>query len=208
MLRQRRLELGMTQAELGAAAGVDRRQINRYEAGQAQPVLRLAVALADALRLSIGELAGFPSQTLDLGGPWWAAWQTSKEHKPVVVTQEVNCHHDRDIIQVHALSRGLPVADGGYLWNGELRLWDQEVLTGWYAATDGATRSKGTLYYVLHPHGQQLTGRWVGLSYDSDCESGWAAMARTSDDAQHLIAALKHPRSRARLLHPTPAPVP
>ena len=39
------------------------------------------------------------------------------------------------------------------MWRGELRLWDNEILMGWYAADDGSVRSKGTMYFVLHPHG-------------------------------------------------------
>ncbi len=57
VIRRRRTELGLTQADLGAAAGVDARQIRRYEAGQSQPVLLVAVAIADALGISISELA-------------------------------------------------------------------------------------------------------------------------------------------------------
>ena len=36
---------------------------------------------------------------------------------------------------------------------------------GWYAANDGSIRSKGTMYFVLHPHGLHMSGRWVGLGY-------------------------------------------
>jgi transcriptional regulator with XRE-family HTH domain len=57
VIRRRRTELGMSQADLGAAAGVDARQIRRYEAGQSQPVLSVAVAIAGALGISIDELA-------------------------------------------------------------------------------------------------------------------------------------------------------
>jgi hypothetical protein len=46
------------------------------------------------------------------------------------------------------------------------RLWDNEVLMGWYAANDGSIRSKGTMYFVLHPHGLNMSGRWTGLGYD------------------------------------------
>jgi transcriptional regulator with XRE-family HTH domain len=56
VIRQRRTELGMSQADLGVAAGVDARQIRRYEAGQSQPVLSVAAAIADALGISINEL--------------------------------------------------------------------------------------------------------------------------------------------------------
>jgi len=57
VIRRRRAELGMSQADLGAAAGVDARQIRRYEAGQSQPTLSVAVAIADALGISLEELA-------------------------------------------------------------------------------------------------------------------------------------------------------
>jgi len=60
VLRQRRAELGMSQVDLAAAAGVDKRQIRRYEAGEQQPVLSVAVAIANALKISVGELAGIP----------------------------------------------------------------------------------------------------------------------------------------------------
>ncbi len=47
----------MSQADLGAAAGVDGRQIRRYEAGQSQPALSVAAAIASTLGISLEELA-------------------------------------------------------------------------------------------------------------------------------------------------------
>ena len=46
VIRKRRSELNMSQSDLAAEAGVDRRQIRRYEAGEQQPVLPVAVAIA------------------------------------------------------------------------------------------------------------------------------------------------------------------
>ena len=41
---------------------------------------------------------------------------------------------------------------------------------GWYAANDGSIRSKGTMYFVLHPYGMNVAGAlgrtWVGLGFD------------------------------------------
>ena len=62
---------------------------------------------------------------------------------------------------------------------------------GWYAANDKSVRSKGTMYFTLHPHGQQLTGRWVGMSYDGAIVTGWGAMAHSEPDARALIGHLK-----------------
>ncbi|MDM4720350.1 helix-turn-helix transcriptional regulator [Micromonospora sp. WMMA1363] len=191
VLRRRRTELGMSQADLAAAAGVDRRQIRRYEAGEQQPVLSVAVAIANALDLAVGELAGIPSHKVNLSGEWWASWQTSKDGEEVITLQQVRFRQQGDLINVETATRGIAVEDGGYHWRGELRLWDNEILMGWYAADDGSVRSKGTMYFVLHPHGQHMAGRWVGVSYDGKIVTGWGAMARGEQEATDVIAELK-----------------
>ncbi len=191
VLRRRRTELGMSQAELAAAAGVDQRQIRRYEAGEQQPVLSVAVAIAEALKISVGELAGAPTHRVNLTGNWWASWQTSKDGQEVITAQEVQFRQQTELISLQTTTRGIDVEDGGYHWRGELRLWDNEILMGWYAATDGSVRSKGTMYFVLHPHGQSMRGRWVGLSYDGKILTGWGGMARTEQDARAIIDELK-----------------
>jgi transcriptional regulator with XRE-family HTH domain len=191
VLRRRRTELGMSQADLADAAGVDRRQIRRYEAGEQQPVLSVAVAIADALKISVSELAGIPSHGVNLSGDWWASWQTSKDGEEVITLQEVRFRQQGDLINVETTTRGIAVEDGGYHWRGELRLWDNEILMGWYAADDGSVRSKGTMYFVLHPHGQWMSGRWVGMSYDGKILTGWGGMARDEQEAKNVIAQLK-----------------
>src|SRR6266487_3223040 len=100
VMRRRRAELGMSQADLAAAAGVDKRQIRRYEAGEQQPVLSVAVAIASALDISVGELAGLPTHKINLSGSWWASWQTSKEGEEVITLQEVRFRQEGDRIEV------------------------------------------------------------------------------------------------------------
>jgi hypothetical protein len=97
-----------------------------------------------------------------------------------------------DVLDVTAETRGTQGLDeGGYLWRGELRIWDNEVLMGWYVATEGAVRSKGTMYFALHQHGQRMTGRWVGLSYDGPLITGWGAIARTEEEVLDLMNQLR-----------------
>jgi len=192
IIRSRRAQLGLSQADLAGAAGVDRRQIRRYEAGEQQPALNVAVAIAAALQISVSELAGQISQRADLAGDWWAGWQTFKDGTEAIRTQEVRVRPQSDIAyEVQATSRGVEIPEGGYLWRGEFRLWDNEVLMGWYVASEAAVRSKGTLYFVLHPQGLHLRGRWVGMSYDGPIESGWATMAHSEDEAAQLMDGLK-----------------
>jgi hypothetical protein len=54
-------------------------------------------------------------------------------------------------------------------------------------------RSKGTMYFVLHPHGQQMTGRWVGLSYDGNTVTGLGGMAHDENVAREIVISHKSP---------------
>src|SRR6516165_3538782 len=190
VIRARRKELGLSQTQLAQEAGISLRQLARYEAGEQQPVLSAAVALAEALRISLSQLAGQVTYDLDLSGTWWCAWQTWKDGVPRIDVHTLEVFQHGDLLQLDA-ERALPVAEGSYQWRGELRLWDNEALIGWYRSTDAAVRSKGALYLALHTHGTYAWGRWVGLSYDGEVITGWGVMARTSDEAhdvtQHLI---------------------
>ena len=192
IIRQRRSELGMSQAELGAKVGVDKRQIRRYESGDAQPTLPIARAIAHALGISIDELAGEGTHRVNLTGHWWASWQTSRSGAEKIATQEVEIKQEGSTLHLTTLTRGLSVEEGGYLWSGELRLWDNEILMGWYASNDGSIRSKGTMYFVLHPHGLNMSGRWVGLGYDDQVMTGFASMAHSREEAEEAMARLIH----------------
>jgi hypothetical protein len=122
---------------------------------------------------------------------------TSRTGAGKIASQQVEIKQEGDRMQVATITRGLPVEEGGYHWNGELRLWDNELLMGWYAASEGSIRSKGTMYFVLHPHGLNMSGRWVGLGYDGRIMAGWAAMGQTQEKAedtmQELIASGRVP---------------
>jgi transcriptional regulator with XRE-family HTH domain len=190
VIRARRAELGLSQAQLAKEAGISPRQLARYEAGEQQPLLSAAVNLADALQISLAQLAGQVNYDLDLSGTWWCAWQTWKDGVPRIDVHSLEVSQRGELLQLDA-DRAVPVEDGSYRWRGELRLWDNEALIGWYRSTDAAVRSKGSMYLALHQHGTFAWGKWVGMSYDGEVISGWGVMARTSDEAhevtQHLI---------------------
>jgi transcriptional regulator with XRE-family HTH domain len=189
-IKRRRQELGISQSELARSAGVNLRQVRRYESNEQQPVLPVAVRLASALGITVGELAGLTADRIELDGTWWAAWQTFNDGTEVIATQPVGLRQQGFTVQIEALERSTENERGGYLWRGEMRLWDGQVLMGYYAAADGNVRSKGTVFFVLHPHGQNADGRWVGLSYDGPIVTGHAALARTRDEVQETITRL------------------
>ncbi|WP_218008884.1 helix-turn-helix domain-containing protein [Nocardia jiangxiensis] len=191
VIRSRRNELGLTQTQLATAIGMTLRQVTRYEAGEQEPAFSVAVKLAEALGISLAELAGEIPTGLNLNGDWWAAWETSKDGISRVDVHSMTATQQGDRIHLDA-SRAVNVdLEGGtYAWRGEVRIWDNEALIGWYRATDGAVRSKGSIYFHLHQHGQTAYGRWVGMSYDGEVIIGWGGMARKPEDAQHMVEQL------------------
>lgn len=190
IIKRRRTDLGLSQSELAEAAGVHLRQIRRYESGEQQPVLPVAVRLASALGVTVNELAGLAPERVSLDGTWWTAWQTFAEGEEIIATQPVGLSQHGTTIQIEALERSTENERGGYLWRGELRLWDGQVLTGYYAANDGNVTSKGTMFFILHAQGDHAEGRWVGLSYDGPIITGHATLARTREDAQAAMTRL------------------
>ncbi len=191
VLRSRRRELGLSQTQLAQAAGVHMRQIRRYEAGEQQPVFPVAVAIAKALDISLAELAGMPTHRINLTGDWWASWQTSKDHQQHVTAQQVRIDQRAELIHVVTTTRGTSIDEGGHMWSGELRLWDNEILMGWYTAADGSVHSKGTVYIVLQANGDSARGRWVGLGDHGQIMTGWVGLAKSENDARGIIDQLK-----------------
>lgn len=197
VIRARRAQLRMSQAELAKAAGLNVRQIARYEAGEQQPVLSVAVALAEALDISLNQLAGQYTDGIDLSGDWWAAWQTSKDDVGRIDTHTMVVTQRGERLYLDA-ERARPVEEGSYRWRGEFRLWDNETLMGWYRSTEDAVRSKGTMYFALHPHGTHAWGRWVGLSYDGLVVTGWSAMAKEQAHAHDIVKNLIETEGESR----------
>ena len=190
VIKARRTELGMSQAQLAEAADVGTRQIARYESADSEPGLGVALRLAEALGISLTHLAGQIRTGLDLGGTWWAGWQNHRDGEEWIAVQRVESVQTGDLLALTA-ERSRPVDEGGYSWNGELRLWDNQVLIGWYRAADGAVQSKGSLYFALHTQGVSADGRWVGLSYDGQVVTGHATLCRDQDAVEPAISAMK-----------------
>ncbi len=197
-IRRRRKELGLSQTELARAAGVHLRQIRRYENNEQQPVLDVAVRLAAALGLSLGQLAGEVTSQPRLDGTWWAAWQTYVAGDEIVTSQPVGLEQLGATIRIEALEISTEKTIADYLWRGELRLWDGHILIGWYAATDENVRDKGSMFFVLHTHGAYAEGRWVGTSYDGPVVSGHAALAQSRDEVLTIMDRLIHGVPQAR----------
>ncbi len=185
VIRRRSRALGLSQAALAEGAGVHVRQIRRYESGEQQPVLAVAVRLAATLGVTVDELAGVAGEQVVLDGTWWAARQVVVDGHAVVVTLPVVLTQHGSTIELEALDAGR-----GAQWRGELRLWKGPALTGWYASSGGDVRTRGAMFLLLRAGGALAEGRWVGVSGGETIVSGHAALARTRIDAQSAIARL------------------
>lgn len=177
VMRRRRQALGLSQAALAEGAGVHLRQIRRYESGEQQPALAVAARLADTLDVSVDELAG---RVAGLDGTWWAAWQLFNGGTEMLAALRLELSQQGATVRLQA------VEERAAAWHGELRVWRQGVLTGWY----GDARSRGTLLFVLGEERVQAAGRWTGTAPDGRIATGHAALARTRDDAQEALARL------------------
>ncbi|WP_281211552.1 helix-turn-helix transcriptional regulator [Nocardia speluncae] len=179
----------MTAEDLAVLVGVTKRQIGRWENGEQAPSLARSVQLAHALQVPIAEIAGESPGGIDLSGDWCAAWQSQKDGVGRVDVHALTIGQQGEILSLNG-SLARPVGEGSVQWLGELRLWDNEALMGWYRTADGAVRSKGTIYFALHPHGQMAWGTWAGQSCEGLVIRGWGAIARDRDEVERVVHGL------------------
>ncbi|MGW4327755.1 helix-turn-helix domain-containing protein [Nocardia sp. NPDC004573] len=198
----RRLRGELSQEKFAARVGLTQRIISRLEDGSAKLTLEDAVQISEACQISLTELSGRRSSVLDLSGDWFAAWQTVKDGIPRVDIHELHVKQEGAFFELLG-DRARSVEEGSYAWVGEMRLWDSDVLMGWYRATDGAVRSKGVMYMALHPHGTSMMGGWVGLSYQGPAVRGWAAIDRDRDHLEAVMGDIGHQTGRDWLTWPT-----
>lgn len=185
VMKGRRHALGMSQKQLAALSGVTVRQIARYEAGEQQPALNVAVAIAAALDISVAELAGeFESQP-DLSGHWTLAWEhraTASETR--VVTDEVTITQYGTVVRLAA-----DEANGQrFPWRGEFRLCADRVLVGWHQADEVPAARFGTLLLTVDNDAGVGEGRWVSVDTEGRPASGRAGIVRGSASAAEVVA--------------------
>ncbi|GGK69685.1 helix-turn-helix transcriptional regulator [Nocardia camponoti] len=203
VISERRRLLGLSQPALATAIGVSSRQITRYEAEEQSPTLPVAVRLADALGISIAELAGLVDTRVDLAGQWWAAWQKQTNGEgdgDNVEIASVRIRHEGDHLLLDAGSADCddaePDTEAGVVsrepalgFRGEMRVHDGDAVTGWVRGLDLAW-PVGSIYYSLHPQGAHAVGSWATSAGPDGVARGWSALARERADAEKLLIEL------------------
>jgi hypothetical protein len=124
---------------------------------------------------------------LKLDGSWFAVWESAVEGSKVINSEAVIVRQVRNKLYLQNTTRSPENPKGGYLWKGEIQVWDNQHLLGWYVAREPNVISKGTFYFVLHPNGQDMSGRWVGRSYDGEMIEGYCAMSRDKQSARAVV---------------------
>lgn len=79
---------------------------------------------------------------------------------------------------------------GGYLWRGEVKIYDNEHIIGHYFPKEENIISKDSMYFLLNRVGNFMTGKWVGCNYDYDFTWEFGVIAKDKDFAVEKIQKL------------------
>lgn len=194
IMRAQRQRFGMSQSDLAKASSLSLRQIARYESGEQQPALTAAIRMANVLGISLDELAGLEETDYDLSGLWWISFYRDfiDDDDMPIRTQAVTAIQRGQKLMLDADDVGMGDPPGSFPWRGELRIWDNEALVGWFRASETDHRDKGTLYFQLDM-GQPGIGIWTGFhSGKRRSHSGWAALGRNPNISDSLVHELVH----------------
>lgn len=190
VMETRRVELGWTQVELGQRAGVDARQIRRYESGEAQPTIAIAQAIARALGITLDELVG---DAPGWNGLWWSVWEglaAEPVRGPLDLLQRGHT------VVMQAAGVRAPNLEGEVLRCDGNLLAEPDSLAGWFDLRYGDLAARGTLQ--LRRHGDKVSGAWVRLSLRQSWTTGTVGLGRTPADAERALLQASDPEPRDR----------
>jgi hypothetical protein len=135
-----------------------------------------------------------PVLSVDLSGRWYAVWQSTVDGRECVNSEVVDITQRGTRIMMRNLNRSLENPRGGYLWRGELKLYDNSRLMGHYVSAEPNVTAKGVFYFLLNHIGQFMSGKWVGCNHDFDLTWGFGVLARDIERAREKFKRLKHLR--------------
>lgn len=184
VIRERRIQLGLTQAQLAQQIGVDVRQIHRYESGSTEPTLAMARKIADRLKISMDELAGAPTP---FTGIWWSVWHgLAPDDHLAVGPVELAQSGRRCTIQAAWADSIEPLNDAiAISWRAELFV-DGDALLGWYKSETPELAARGTL--LLHHRDNAIEGQWTKLRLPlKEASTGKIIIATDRDEAHHRL---------------------
>lgn len=164
----------MSQTELAQRAGTDARAIRRYEAGDIQPSLSVAKAIAAALEISLDALAGGVGR-IEIEGDWYMVWRPVHGLLKMGIIQPVEIRPqglDFEIV-IRGGSNNIEFFPDG--WRVQLRVAAESGYLG--------TFTTGPLFgaIALDNHVDTLVGVWASQPMNRQGGIGHVALARTLD---------------------------
>jgi hypothetical protein len=133
------------------------------------------------------DMFGRAGRRRQLGGIWYALWETTVQGETVFNTEVLHASWKRGRLEVINNEPSPENPEGGYRWRGDLEFGDNCYLLGTYTPLDPEVSSRGTMFAVLHRSGKSIRGRWVGCNYDSDLISGCFVFSKNRNDLIHLM---------------------
>lgn len=183
IIRDARQARGLTQAELADMVGVEATQVSRWERNSSPPSLANAVELSKSLAVSLDELADLVPLGVDLGGVWFAAWQTWRAGAQVIDTHGLIAKHHGERVVLNA--------DGSYDWFGDFRFqWN--ALKGEYRATQSGGPANGMMFLAVTADRSTALGTWSGFTGEGKIGTGFGVISRSESVASDLLKKMIH----------------
>lgn len=127
---------------------------------------------------------------IDLSGTWHVAWQSSVEGKENINTELLRIEQKAGYVRIENVEKSSENKLGGYLWRGEMKLYDNEHLIGEYLPLDHNVVFKGVMYFLMNRVGNFMIGKWVGCNYDYEFTWGFGVIAKDKDFALQKLQEL------------------
>jgi hypothetical protein len=131
---------------------------------------------------------------VNLTGSWYAAWQTTAKGKEVLNTELLKIKQRGRKLVIENLEVSLENKLGGYLWKGEVRLYNNQYIIGRYLPVDPNVISKGSLFFRLDRVRNYLEGKWVGCNVDYEFTWGFGVIAKEKREAFEKLKELSRLR--------------
>lgn len=182
----RRKQLGLTPARAAATVGFSLDQYQLIESGEQEPSLSDAIAISEALDMPLDEMAGVVPKAVDFNGQWWATWQGGLNQADVIDLHSVTMLRAGDRL----------LLDAG--WRGELQVFRNEVLVGWYRPPAGFSRTRQGVFLWLPTGSDCIYGKWTGVNTNNSVTDGWCVLARDETKAGEVMDQLVNQDSQPR----------
>ena len=141
----------------------------------------------------------------EIAGEWTAIWQTSYQMNEAVLRETVEIkpassgwgrfaianHHDATWLETYPIEE----EPDHFQWIGD-GSFVQSWVSGRFASVSTRARVAGAFHLKLHNFGKALTGRWIGVSHDSEVTAALLIMARTEKTA---VARFQAERDRVEI---------